>query len=599
MRTEIGLVGEPHVIRTGTDSYRPRSRKTWAILCYLLLTEIPPSRTQLGSLLFSEANDPLRALRWALSELRRVLGPEAELEGDPVTLRLPKGTTVDVRLIMSGQWRDAIELPNLGRELLDGFESLGSPHFESWLLAQRRHISAATEDVLHEACLAYLGRDEPAKAVPIAISLVGLNPYLESHQALLIRAYALSGDTVAAERQLRACTDLFNKELGVSPGPAVRIAATAQRKPPPEEADDVAIRAVIEAGNAAMAAGAPDAGVMSLRSAVVLADSSPYPELRASARLSLAEALVHAVRGEDEEGAELLHGAIEIAQATNLVDAESSARVELGYIDMLAGRYDRAEQWLELDKLETINPDSLVKAHTYLGVVKSDRAHYEEAESLLTEAAELAGRSGQRRREAYVTSMLGRSAFLLGDLDRATSLLKKAIELAEADSWLAFVPWPQAFLGEALIEKGDLRSARQVLEQAFARACQIGDPCWEGMTGRGLALLAHADGEPDLAFHLLQDALDRCRRLSDTYKWGEAYVLEAQCRLGNAHGHESAPQWIGELLDLASRTGMRELQSRAMSHQAQSEGDLGDLSSASLAQSISNPRLLSESGERQ
>jgi tetratricopeptide (TPR) repeat protein len=510
-----------------------------------------------------------------------------------VALKLPEGTQVDVRLIANGQWQDAIELSYIGRDLLEGLEPLGSPHFESWLLAERRHVAAATEDVLHEACLAYLGRGQPANAVPIAIALVGLNPYVENHQALLIRAYALSGDTVAAEQQLQACTDLYAKELALSPGPAVRMAATARPQQSLEDADVSAIRAVIEAGNAAVAAGAPEAGVMSLRSGVALADSIQDPELGARSRLNLAEALVHSVRGDDQEGAELLHGAIKIAEVSRIADIEAMARAELGYIDMLAGRYDRAEQWLDPSKLTTSDPSTLVKVHTYLGVVNSDRAHYVRAESLFKDALELAQKSGQRHREAYVMSMLGRSALLLGDLDRASDLLNRTIAIAEADSWLAFLPWPQAFLGEVMVERGDLDGARQMLEQAFARACQIGDPCWEGVTGRGLALLAEADGEPDEAIRVLQDALKRCRRLSDTYKWAEVYILEAQCRLGVAHDHESAREWIAELIEVSSRTGMRELQLQAMILKAPHEKVPNDPSIKSIAESISNPRILS------
>lgn len=515
------------------------------------------------------------------------------LDGDPVALQLPEETLVDVRMLSDAKWQDAIELSSLGRDLLEGFESLGSAQFESWLLAQQRHVAAVTENVLHEACLAYLGRGDPGTAVPIAVTLVGLNPYIENHQALLIRAYALSGDTAGAEQQLQACTVLFAKELGVSPGPAVRMAATARPNQSFGDADDVVIQAAIEAGNSAVAAGAPEAGVMSLRRGVALADSIQNSKLRAWSRLNLAEALVHSVRGDDEEGAELLHGAMALAQAPRATDIEAMARVELGYVDMLAGRYDRAEQWLDPDKVTTSDSDTLIKAHTYLGVIKSDRAHYAQAESLFNNAVQLAQESGLPRREAYVMSMLGRSALLLGDLDRAKDLLIRAIAIAESDSWLAFLPWPQAFLGEVMVERGDLDSAREVLKQAFARACQIGDPCWEGVTGRGLALLAEAESEPDEADRILQDALKRSRRLSDTYKWAEVYILEAQCRLGVAHDHDSVDDWISELIRISSRTGMRELQLRAMILEARSEEHRDDPSIGSLAESISNPRLLS------
>ncbi len=58
MNLEIRLIGEPSVIRLDVEPYRPRSRKTWALLCYLLLSEVPPSRRQLSSLLFIRFADP-------------------------------------------------------------------------------------------------------------------------------------------------------------------------------------------------------------------------------------------------------------------------------------------------------------------------------------------------------------------------------------------------------------------------------------------------------------------------------------------------------------------------------------------------------------
>ena len=38
----------------------------------------------------------------------------------------------------------------------------------------------------------------------------------------------------------------------------------------------------------------------------------------------------------------------------------------------------------------------------------------------------------------------------------------------------------------------DVVAAAACLEQSFARACQMGDPCWEGIAGRGLAQVGRA-----------------------------------------------------------------------------------------------------------
>ena len=49
------------------------------------------SRLALAELLFPDAEDPLRALRWTLVELRRTLGGSEVLHGDPLVLDLLLG----------------------------------------------------------------------------------------------------------------------------------------------------------------------------------------------------------------------------------------------------------------------------------------------------------------------------------------------------------------------------------------------------------------------------------------------------------------------------------------------------------------------------
>jgi len=82
MSTTIQLLGRPQITRGPAGAYRLRSRKSWGLLAYLILSERPPARSQLASLLFGGADDPVRALRWGLAEIRRVLGEEGSVDGD-------------------------------------------------------------------------------------------------------------------------------------------------------------------------------------------------------------------------------------------------------------------------------------------------------------------------------------------------------------------------------------------------------------------------------------------------------------------------------------------------------------------------------------
>jgi len=470
--------------------YEFRSRKSWALLASILLSERPRTRSQLASLLFAEAEDPLRALRWGLAEIRRGLGGDGSLEGDPVVLELPADAVVDVEVLMRGSWTDAVGLAGLGADLLDGVVIQSAPAFESWLLCEQRHVAAASEAILHEAALGSMSRGDNEVALGFAIRAAVMSPLDENHQALLIRLYRLGGDHLAAERQFSAFTELLLCELGAEPGAAVRAAMSERGDKDAAVDDPASIEAIVEAGSAAVAAGAVEAGVQSLRTATRLADHASANRLRVSSRLVLAEALVHSLGGFDEEGIAALFEAAEIALADGDRAAVAQARAELGYVDYLRARYDRSEMWLT-DALTFADgsPSIMAKATTYLGSVKSDRGDYGTAVDLLDEAIELSAAAEDPRREAFALSMLGRINLLRNDLDTAAKQLDASIELAERDHWLAILPWPQALRGEVQLARDDPAGATSFLRQAFAKpspSLRQGVPNGRSLLGRNV-----------------------------------------------------------------------------------------------------------------
>ena len=446
----IQLLGRPALEIDGAAGYRFRSRKSWAVLAFLLLAERPPTRSRLASLLFAEADDPLRALRWSLAEIRRGLGPGGVLDGDPVDLALPDGARVDVDVLVHGHWRDAVDLPGLGAELLDGLSVAHAAPYEAWLLSQRRRLSAASESILHEAALGYLSRDDLARARDLAVRAALMSPLDENHQALLIRIYRLAGDDEAAQRQYDAWVATAEQELGEAPGAAVRL-ALRERRAATEAVDVTGIKAMTEAGTAAVSAGALATGVASYEAAVRLADRAQVQSLRVETRLVLAEALIHTLGGLDEEGVATLTEVERIALADGDAEAAARARAELGYVDFLRARYDRAERWLTqvVDGSEV--PATVVKAMTYLGSVASDLADYPRARRLLEDAVRLsrsyASHVGRRTRSRCWAG----SACCAASRVEAEVRLRAALAATEADHWLSFRPWPQALLGQALL----------------------------------------------------------------------------------------------------------------------------------------------------
>jgi DNA-binding SARP family transcriptional activator len=444
MRRTIHLLGRPWV-EGAPGGYQVRSRKSWALLAYLLLSERPPSRSQLAGLLFSQADDPLAALRWVLSEVRRALGGDIAVEGDPVVRRLPPDAVVDVDVIVRSSWEEAVLLPGLGSELLEGLRVDGAPVFESWLLSVQRRVAADSEAILHEAAVASMSRGAFRDAIGFGVRLIEMTPLEENHHALLIRLYRMAGDDAAARRQFATCTKPLEQELDVLPGAAVRAALRESHADPEASTDVGSINAMLEVGRATVSAGAIETGADVLRNAVRLADRAGRPDLRVRSRLVLAEALIHSLGGLDEEGMASLQAADHIALAHGDRGSVAEARAELGYVDFLRARYDRAEVWLT-QALEFADGAALItaKATTYLGSVQSDQGRYRAALSSLEEATRISRSAGDLRRTAYALSMLGRVHLLCGDLDAAARHLDEAVAVSERDHWLSFLPWPQA-----------------------------------------------------------------------------------------------------------------------------------------------------------
>ena len=76
-RTEIRLFGGLAVMRDGKAIALPQSRKTRALLAYLVLKEAPQRRDGLCEMLWDVPDDPRAALRWSLSKLRPLVNTDS------------------------------------------------------------------------------------------------------------------------------------------------------------------------------------------------------------------------------------------------------------------------------------------------------------------------------------------------------------------------------------------------------------------------------------------------------------------------------------------------------------------------------------------
>lgn len=591
----VHLLGRPTVAKTGVAQPAPRGHKAWALLGLIVLSAEPPSRQLLAGLLFSEADDPFGALRWNLARLRLLLGDEATLAGDPVQLRLPADALVDVRALASGTWVEAIRLPGLGRELLEGVEPDAGAAFEAWLLAERRHVSGLSAAILREAATARLAAGEAESAIELATRLVAIDEYEEEAHALLIRAHVAAGHGAEARRYLASTLERFRRELGVEPSVTLVRAADINTGPPTavlSRASRAGAVSLIAAGEAAVGAGAIEAGLDTLRRAVADALESGDNRLRAQALVALGTAYVHGGRGRDGEGATALHAALTAAEQTVAPDLVSEACRELGYIELLCGRYDRAEMWLDRAVQEAPDRGQRVAALAVRGSVVSDRGQTGRAIEILAETAREAVALEKPRLAAWAYTFLARTHILRVEYGEARRAAENALDSVQSANWLTFKPFVDSLVGTIELAEGNVDAASSLFEGAFAVSCQIGDPCWEGMGARGIGMVHLAHGRVEEGIRWLDDARTRCIRIPDAYMWIHAYCLDTLCEAGIAHGMPDARRWVSDLETIAARTGMNEMLVRAYLHRSELGDPIGLESARLCAQRIDNPAVL-------
>lgn len=218
----VRLLGPLTIVRNGIIIQLPKSRKLRALLAYLALAPHPVGRSRLCELLWDVPNDPRGELRWCLSKLRGILDEphhrRVETPGDTIALDL-KGASVDAVDIASTAAK-GVETLGLERlqalsgmfagDFLDGLEIDRSPHFNGWLIAQRRRFSS-----WHAAILEHLVNKLPADADEMSSHLdkwLELAPFDGRAHVALLKRLAQRGQFGAGEEHLASAARLFASE---------------------------------------------------------------------------------------------------------------------------------------------------------------------------------------------------------------------------------------------------------------------------------------------------------------------------------------------------------------------------------------------------
>jgi tetratricopeptide (TPR) repeat protein len=403
---------------------------------------------------------------------------------------------------------------------------------------------------------------------------------------------ARAGEVAAAREHAEACEVLFRRELGRAPDPGVlRAADEHDAQSDAAVGDRAAALGQLDAGRAAVDAGAVEPGIATLRQACAEARAVGDPALLARVLAALGSALVHLLRGGDEEGTAVLHEALALAETCG--DREVACKMcrELGFVAVQAGRGVSAGRWLGRAAALAHGDRERAAVLGVRGQALSDRAHYGAATALLEESIAAAQRCGDLRQRAWSLAILGRVMLLRGQLPEAVEPLDDSLALVGQEGWVAFQPFPESLRAEVALRQGDPERAVVLLDHAFPLGCRLGDPCWEAIAARARGLVHEAAGERTAALAWLADAADRAVRVPDPYVWMHAWCLEALAGVAIADAAPDARELVDRLESVAARGDMRELVVRAALLRARL-GDTGGLEPARLlGEAIDNPAL--------
>jgi DNA-binding SARP family transcriptional activator len=225
-RLELRVLGGLGVERGGARLDLPPSKKTRALLGYLIIEQREHTRDQLCALLFDGPDDPRGALRWSLSRLRPLLDEPgtARLLADRERVQLlPLGARVDLlaarelaHRIGTASAEELLEAAGLFRgELLEGLELPDDHRFQAWCVAQREEARRLRGKLLRALCDAQAA--QPEESLRTARSLIELEPSAEEAHRRVMRLLHALGRNKQAVEQYDTCREILRSQLGAQP----------------------------------------------------------------------------------------------------------------------------------------------------------------------------------------------------------------------------------------------------------------------------------------------------------------------------------------------------------------------------------------------
>lgn len=224
----IRLLGSLELRLGSAEVALPPSRRTRALLGYLVATATPQPRAALCDLLWDGPDDPRAALRWSLTKLRAVVdgGSRLRLKADRERVGfVASDCRIDVQRVRA-LLADGVAAASLAAleesaqllqgEFLDGLDLPACYRFHHWCMAEREHHGALRRSVLQTLVQRLAG--EPERAMPYGRAMVAADPLAEEAHATLVRILAATDRYPEAEQHYEWARDLLRREVALPAG---------------------------------------------------------------------------------------------------------------------------------------------------------------------------------------------------------------------------------------------------------------------------------------------------------------------------------------------------------------------------------------------
>lgn len=242
----IQLLGDMTVLRDGEPQPLPPSRKTRALLAYLVATRRPQRRDRICDLLWDVPDDPRGALRWSLSKLRTLVdepgGPPHILALGETIAFAAEGVACDLHTLHDITMRNADSPLHTasddclravaeedGGTFLEGLDLPAHPDFQAWCVALREDVRRQ-QVLLLNALVARLAPAAPEDALFYARRLVASDAFDASARIMLIRLLSRLGRRQEAEQHCDSGLRLL-QEAGLPTGLLQRAAQDFRASP--------------------------------------------------------------------------------------------------------------------------------------------------------------------------------------------------------------------------------------------------------------------------------------------------------------------------------------------------------------------------------